>query len=388
MPLQDWSVYAFETVTGRMAAEIPFVNTLGYSYAIDDPGTGSVSVPLGGNGMSASDVEELTQPWRWTWAVAYRNFLCQAGPVISEQMTDTQNYTTVTFAGIWKLLSKRLLFPASFAGGNPATTADDTAYTNVTYRQVAKNIVATSIARGTLPIVLPPDDPASTQSCQYYGYDMNLISDALTNLTTLAGGPEIEFRPQWNPAQPGYLQWVMRIGSPRLGQLGSPWAWDYGVRGAVQQLDFSRDGSSMTFSDYTRGSGSQYTLLVGNGQQLNLVTSGLYPLLEDVNGDHTTVTDLPTLNSYAQQWASTYQSPVDTYTAQVRVDALDVSGTLTGSPTLDQISVGDTATFTLRGHRRIPDAVYTCRITGVANGTAFGTAALTMQAVSKVSTPT
>lgn len=377
-------MYAFETTTGRMAAEIPFINTLSYSYAINDPGTGSVIVPLGGNGMSQADIEELTQPWRWTWAIAYRNFLCQAGPVISEQMTDTQNYTTVTFAGIWKLFSKRLLFPATFTGGNPATTAVDTIYTNVTYRQAAKNIVATSLARGSVPIVLPPDDAPGTNTLTYYGYDMNLVSDALTNLTALDGGPEIEFRPQFSTTQPGYLQWVMRIGSPRLAQLGTPWTWDYGARGSVQQLDFNRDGSSMTFSDYTRCSGSQYTLLVGNGQSLGLVNAG-YPLLEDVDGDNTTVTDQATADSYAQQWVSTYDTAIDSPGAQIRVDAHDVSGRLTGSPTLDQISVGDLATFAVQGHRRMPDGNYLCRITGIGNGTTFDTAALVLQPVSHVS---
>ncbi|HEX5119859.1 MAG TPA: hypothetical protein VFW65_32130 [Pseudonocardiaceae bacterium] len=366
-----------------MVAEVPFEQTPNFSYALNDPGSGSVMVPLGGNGMSPADIEELTQPWRWTWAVAYRDFLCQAGPVVSEQYTGTQPYTEVTFAGIWKLLTKRLAVPATFTGGNPAMTANDTTYSTVTYRQVAKNLVATSLARGGLPIVLPADDPPGPITQQYFGYDMNLVADMLTNLTGLSGGPEIEFRPQFDPTQPGFLQWVMRVGSPRLGQLGSPWVWDYGSRGAVQEFDTSRDGSSMTFSDYVRGSGSQYTLLVGNAQDLSLVDAG-YPLLEDVNGDHTTVTDVPTAASYAQQWVDTYKFPVNTPTVAVRVDGRDGAGRGTGSPTLDQISVGDTASFVVQGHRRLPDGTYTYRITGVTQGTDQNTAALTLQPVTGV----
>lgn len=384
MALQDWYVYAFETVSGRMVAEIPFEQTPNFEYGINDPGSGSVMVPLGGNGMSAADVEELSQPWRWTWAVCYRDFLCQAGPVISEQMTDTQAYTEVTFAGIWKLLSKRILVPATFPGGNPATTDNDTTYTNLTYRQMAKEIVATSLARGSVPIVLPPDDPPGTQTQQYFGYDLNLVADALTNLTGLDGGPEIEFRPQFDPDQPGFLQWVMRIGSPRLGQLGAPWVWDYGPRGAVQELDFDRDGSTMTLSDYVRGSGSQYDLIVGNAQDLSLVDAG-YPLLEDVNGDHTSVTDVPTATSFAQQWVSTFSTPVNTPSAQVRADGHDLAGRDTGSPTLDQVAVGDVATFVVQAHRRIPDGSYTYRIVGITQGTTPDTVGLTLQPVVGVS---
>ncbi len=384
MPRQDWAVYACETTTGRIAAEIPFVNVNQFTYGINNQGTGTVTVPLGGNGISTADIDELTQPWRWSWAIAYKDFVCQAGPVISEQMTDTQDYTQVTFAGIWKLFSKRVLLPAGFTGGNPATTAADTVYTNLAYRQIASSIVATSITRGPVPIVLPPADSPGTDSASYFGYDLNLVADALSNLIALDGGPEIEFRPQFDPARHNYIQWVMRIGAPRLGQLGSPWAWDYGPRGAVQSLDFTRDGSQMTFSDYLRGAGSQYTLLVGTGENLDLVNAG-YPLLEDVNGDHTTVVDPDTANSYAQQWVNTYSHPVNTPDAMVRVDALDLSGRLTGSPTLDQIAVGDTATWTVQGHRRIPDGTYTYRITQIDNGTTYDAAKLTLQPVVEVS---
>lgn len=380
MAKQDWTVYAAETTTGRIAAEIPFVNVNQWLYGLNNIGGGSVTVPLGGNGMSAADIEELSQPWRWSWAVCFGdNYVCQAGPVIGELMEDTQNYTTVTFAGIWKLFAKRLLFPAGFTGGNPATIAADTSYTNLTYRQIAANIISTSLARGPAPIVLPPADPADAHAMHYFGYDMNIVADMLTNLTALVDGPEIEFRPQFDPTQPGYLQWVMRVGAPRLGQLGSSWVWDYGARGAVQSLAHSRDGSQMTFSDYTRCSGSQYGLLVGNGQNLGLAAG--YPLLEDVNGDHTNVTVAATAASYAQQWVNTYQYAVNTPAAIVRVDAHDLSGRLTGSPTLDQVAVGDTATFAVEDHRRIPDGIYTHRITAVGQGGNYDTAALTLQPV-------
>ena len=378
MPKQDWAVYAFETVTGRIAAEIPFVNVSQFSYALNDPGAGQVAVPLGGNGMTPAYIEQLSQPWRWSWAVCYKNYICQAGPVVSEQMTDTQAFTTVSFVGIWKLFSKRIVFPSTFTGGNPAVTAADTAYTNVDNFQLVKNLVTTSLARGTAPIVVPPDDPAGTVNQSYFGYDMNIVADALANLTTTVNGPEIEFRPQFNPSQPGYIQWVLRIGSPRLGQIGSSWVFDYGARGSIQQLDFSRDGSTMTFSDFTRGTGSEYTLVVGNAQNLGLVSAN-YPLLEDVNGDHTAISDPVALANYAQQWVNTYSYPVVIPAAQVRVDAKDISGRLTGSPTLDQFSVGDTAVFAVQGHRRIPDGNYTYRITGVTQGATYDTVSLTLQ---------
>lgn len=377
-------MYALETKTGRIAAELPYANTMQYDYALNNAGGGSVNIPTGGNGMSADDLNEMTQPWRWSLAICYRGTVVQAGPIVSETFTDSQSYTQVTFAGMWKTLSKRLLLPASFAdgGGNPAVPACDTTYTNLTYRQIASNIVATTLTRGTLPITLPDPDPPGTHAMTYFGYDMDIIADMLTNLTGLVDGPEIEFHPQFVAGQPDYIEWLLRVGAPRLGNLGSPWVWDYGARGALQALDFTRDGSQMTFASYTRGSGNQYGLLVGSAldSDFALVDVG-YPLLEDVNGDHTSVTDPATLNSYARQLVSTYEYPVETMIATIRVNARDVSGLATGSPTLDQVAIGDTAVFSVEDHRRIPDGNYPMRIVGVGAGQDYYTAKLTLQSI-------
>lgn len=378
----DWAVYAFNTTTGQIVAELPFSDTLAYNYKISDAGSGTVSVPLGGTGISAADLDQVTKPWRFSIATCYKNFVCQAGPIIGETYADSSGKTQITYAGIWKLLTKRLVFPPSWTGGTtPAVLGADTLYSSTTWRNIAIQLVTDTITRGTLPIVLPTPDAPGTVTQQYYGYDMSQIADTLTNITAQSGGPEIEFRPQFS-STPGYIQWAMRAGTPRLGQIGAPWVWDYGSRGALVSLDYASDGSLMEHSDYTRGSGAQYNLTVGTFYDPTLVAAG-YPLLEAVNGSNTQETSLTKLNSYAQGDVQTYQYPVATFTAYARIDGRDGDGNVTGSPSIDQFSVGDTGTFCVQGHRRVPDGTYSMRITEVTN-VDYRTAKLTLQSTTGV----
>ncbi|AHH98338.1 hypothetical protein [Kutzneria albida] len=378
----DWVAYAVNTKTGQILTELPFVDSLSYSYKINDAGGGSVTVPLGGTGMSKADFEEISKPWHYSVAICYKQFVVQAGPVMGESYTDNQGKSQLTFAGMWKYLSKRLVLPPTWvAGANPAVSGADTLYANTTWRNIAIQLVADTTTRNSLPIVTPTLDAASTVTQQYYGYDMSLVADALTNVTSLSTNVELEFRPTFS-ATPGYIQWTLRAGSPRLGQIGAPWVWDYGDRGSLTSLDYATDGSMMEHADYARGSGSQYNLAIGTYYDPTLVTAG-YPLLEGVNGANTQETNTTTLASYAQATVQTYAYPVATFSATVRIDGTDGTGQLTGSPTIDQVSVGDTGTFCVQRHRRIPDGNYTLRITGI-DSVDYRTAKLTLQSTAGV----
>lgn len=368
-PSGPWTVYAFETVTGRIAAEIPFAGSMQYTRQINTQGSGSINIPLTGNGLSNALANQVLNPWRWSLALCFNRKIIQAGPIVAESYTDQQGQSNVTISGIWALFAKRLVSnPSWVASGTPAVTAADTTFTSFTDYQIAKRLMANSLSRGNAPIDLPADDVAGVNTQTYFGYDMNTVSDMITNITQLVGGPEIEFSPYFDPANAGFIRWAMNIGRPTLGQgAASPWAYDYGKVGCCTAIDVAIDGSKMTFRDYVRGSGSQYTQIIGTAATSTAV--GPYPLLEDVDGNHTSVVSLATANRYAQANVNTYQYPISTWSAYVSVDAKDGSGRATGSPRLDEISMGDWANFTVQGHRRLADGIYSHRIIGINNAT-------------------
>lgn len=369
MPTSDWTVYVFETISGQVVNELPFSAIPTWEIGLNAPGSGSSTVPLGGNGIDKVDLDPITYPWRFSAAVSWRNNLLQAGPIPDETFQDTGIASTVSFTGIWTLFTKRVVFPSNWATGNPATAAADVTYSNMTLRQIAKQLIADSVNRpgGYVPIVFDPDDPAGTNTRTYHGYELNKVADMLANLTGVDGGPEVEFRPQWSST--GHIQWYMRIGSPRLGQIGSPWVWDYGERGALRSLDFQRNGSAVAGNWYSRGAGDQYATLIGHNSDSKLL-GARFPLLEEVDGNHTDVTIQSTADGWATALMNTYHWPTHTFTAIVNIGGKDKSYRPTGSPSVDQIAVGDTGQFVVQGHLRIPDGSYTMRIIGISSNDA------------------
>lgn len=381
----DWSVYAFETISGTVVAEVPFVNTLSFTRKLNDPGTGSVYVPSGGQGMAQKDLQQLVLPWRWSLAICYRGTILQAGPITGEGYTGSSGgYTQLNFAGIWKIFTRRVLLPPTSTWTSGQVTASDanTVLSGLSYGGIAQTLVQNQINRSSLPITFNGSPASGTQSVTYNGYDLNIVADKLTDLCTQNGGCEIDFAPYWDT--PGLvIKWRMRVSDTRLGQIGAPWVWDYGARGALQDADYSADGSNMTFTEYARGSGSQTSLIVGQATS-NTLLNARYPLLESVNGDHTSETDTSVLTGYAQANVTTYQWPIVTPAIYVRVDGVGTNGKPTGSPSLEQINIGDTGTFVFQGHRRIADGSYTLRIVELTQGTDVGSVKLGLQPVAGI----
>jgi hypothetical protein len=313
-------------------------------------------------------------------AICYRNTIIQAGPVTGENYTSSSGgYTQVNFAGIWKILSKRILLPTTVTWTSGSVVASDanTVLSGLTYGGVAQTLVQTQLLRGPLPITFLGSPAAGSVNATYNGYDLNLVSDILIDLTTTLGGCEIDFAPYW--AVPGHnIQFRMRVSDTKLGQNGNPWPWDFGGRGALQDADYTADGSLMTSTEFVRGAGSQTTLVVGQAIS-NTLVSARFPLLESINGDHTSVTSVATLNGYAAANVATYQTPIITPFMYVRVDGRGTNGMRTGSPTLEQIAPGDNGQFQFQGHRRFPDGTYVYRIVEIAQGLDVGSVKLGLQ---------
>lgn len=387
MPIPDvpHRMFVASTVTGEIVADVPFVGTPRWQYGLNLSGGLTPTVPLGA--LSKQDFDDLTTPWRWSWGLAYGSHILQCGPVVTDQYTDQEGLPTadVGCTGLWGVFARRILLnPAWTEGQNVADPLADVTYTNLTLRTIAKRMIQGDLTRAGhgLPIVLPDDDPAGTSERTYPGYDLATIGERLTQLTQVIDGPEIEFRPEFTSSAQRAVQWRMRIGNPRVGQLGYPHAWDYG--NALSHVDYDRDGSQQTMAHVERGNGMERGLLTGYQDDKTLVGVGGYswPELETVGSTSSSVTEQATLQAKADGQVATYARPIVTWSATVRMDGTNGQGWQTRSPSIDQVAAGDNATFQLQGHRRIPDGSYQRRILGVSSGPNLYSAQLTLQPTS------
>lgn len=368
--------------TGDIVADIPFVGSPRWEHGLNIAGGLTPTVPLGA--ISKADFDDLCTPWRWAWGLSWGGHVLQCGPVVTDRFNDTEGPPTadVGIGGLFHLFStKRVLVnPAWTEGANVADPIADTVLTALTLRTIAKRLVQNDLTRvgHDLPIVLPADDAASTHERTYPGYDLAMVGERLLQLTQVIDGPEIEFRPQFADSTQRAIEWEMRIGNPRLGQLGYPHAWDYGQ--ALANVDYDRDGSSMTMAHFERGNGMERGLLTGYQDDKTLVNLASYPWpeLETVGGSSTSTVDPEVLQAKADGYVATYARPVVTWSATVRMDGTNGQGGVTRSPSVDLVSAGDNCTFRMRSHRRILDGTYQRRIVRVSNGPSLYTAQLAL----------
>jgi hypothetical protein len=302
--------------------------------------------------------------------------------VVTYRYSDSDGPPTIDVgcSGIWALFSgKRVIANPAWTGTNIADATADVTLTDLSLHTIAKRLVQNDLTRnGNLPIVLPADI-AGTSERTYPGYDLAYVGERLAQLTQVIDGPEVEFRPEYTDSTRTFVQWRMRIGNPRLGNLGLPHAFDYGR--ALTHVDEDGDGSQQQFETWVRGNGMERTLLTGHHADLSLVSSG-WPKLENVDGGHTSATEQDTLDGWARADVDTYKRGMTQWAGRVRIDGTDGRGRRTGSPALNIVSAGDSAFFQVRDHRWIPDGVYGQRILSVSSGGDMTTALLGLMEVS------
>lgn len=376
-----WRVFVAETVTGRIIEDVPFVGNPQWTYGLNSAGSLQVSVPIGA--IDKADLRGLLDYWRLSWGIARGGHIFQCGPVVTHAFTDNEGPPTIQIgaAGIWSLFStKRVLANPAWVGTNLAEAAADVELSDLSLHTIAKRLVQNDMTRnGNLPVVLPADI-LGTSERSYPGYDLAYVGERLSQLTQVIDGPETEFRPEYTDLDRTHVQWRMRIGNPRLGNLGLPHAFDY-MKGSLSNVDEDGDGSMQQFRTWARGNGMERGLLLGHYADLSLVAND-WPMLENIDGDHSSATETATLNGWARADVETYKRPIVKWSARVRLDGTDGRGEASGSPTVDELAVGDNGMFNIKNHRWIVDGEYGRRILTIASGGDLTTGILTLQGVS------
>jgi hypothetical protein len=395
MDRNGWRLLVAHTITGQVVDELPLVNVPTWARELNTAGQlDSVKISL--YPQLADDTRQrLNEPYRWTLALVRDGWIAQAGPYYMAAPDEESRTASLSAMPMWEFLSRKRL--AEYAG-KEITAADadivfkpdsaDPANQNLTLHSVARRMVEISTTGSdqlALPIALP-DPVAGTAEYTVAAADLKYIGDVLTELTGLDGGPEIEFSPEFGDSTQSYIRWRMRIGNTRLYQAGDPHAWDYGK--AAQSFTVSVDGTDQTFyvfakgQDARGGSGSgaltwAFTNITSHfGSDYALMG---WPFLWTADTTHLSVTDTAAMQAVANQDVITHQYPVQTASVVVRLDGLDQQDRPTGSPRVEDVSVGDLGMVQVRDHSWLPDGQYGVRVLRMENGPDPFSARLTLQ---------
>lgn len=375
-----FSATIFELKTGRIVIrDIPIVGNPQFSRQVNQEGSWSIITQVGDISVPTTEtLRSIFAPWRFGCAIAWNDqFILQAGPITTSQFSDSDYRIRVSGGGLWSMLNRRIALNPSYplaptTGSSLLSMATgDLVYGPTSLHTIAKKLVQDSCSRSAgfnLPIDYPADI-AGTATRTYPVYDLAPVGQRLKELSQVESGPDIDFNPYFDPSNPGYIRFQMRIGNPSLTNLGSnTLVWDYGS--SLRSVSIDSDGSAMVSGVFARGNGSERASLVAYDQDLTLVNNG-WPATELVVS-FSSVTDGNTLQGHATGAKNLYRTPVELWDATVRADLMPVLGTYLP---------GYLATFNMQGHPWVPDGGYQQRILGFTTGSTTNEIRLILQAI-------
>jgi len=384
-PVTHWELLVAETRTGTVLAELPFTD-LAWNTPLNDIGTLTATIPTEAHVAWLADDRSpinrlrtvLSGEWRFSLCAVFNDTPIIAGPLITSTPVTGEANVTVGCAELGALLKRRRV---RTPGTDPAGLGADLALGPVSLPQLARLLLekATDPANGSgwdLPLILPDLATKGEHVRNYLASDLADYWTRLSDLTEVQDGPDVRFEPELTDVVGGRkLWWRVRIGQPWLGTWVDgenpprpPWVFDLGA--GLRDLTTDRDASAMTMRTYVPGQARTEAAAtessldttapqdtakpIGSAQDLALIAAG-YPVLEDVDGSHTSATEQRTLDAWAVAGVAVNKAPIEAW--NVTVDGAS-------SPRLGQWRVGDTATFVVAGQHLVEDGEHERRIVG------------------------
>lgn len=354
-------VITFHTMTGKIWADIPVTEDTSWSLGINDTGGLGCSIPVNADEVKDLDLRTGTLENRMSLAVAYGDFILEAGPIVERSYTIEDDLLNLTAEGVWSIFFGRKVLPAwALLPGAQKVTSAKISISGVNYTGLVRELVRYGIesppwGSGKLPIVLPPLE-TGTERRVYNGFDLRWVGNVLQELTEEENGPDIRFRPRFNEKDATYIEWALEVGKPLLKQTGPNHVWDGTVEGTgVVGFGATSNGRKMAAKAWRPGSGQEADMPLAEHTDRTMLDQG-YPWLE-LDTASKQEADEGVLKRLARQDIQAAAGPELSFT--INVDALT-------TPVLGEYLPGDWADVVVPdGHPLIPAGQVTVRIMGV-----------------------
>lgn len=202
-----YRVYTVSTSTWLDKIEIR-PKTCSWARAMNEGSGGSASFELDDPDVALTTRGGAVDVVTRCLVVEFGGVVVYAG-IIWESDYDFDTKTlSIQHEDIWSLWELRLIA----ANRTSAMPAWKQTYSGLEYDTIIKRLVqlATTGAGRTVPLVFE-DDYSGGRSRTYNGYNADTLVEALEEIMDLPGGPDVDFRPEWNDDRSG-LRWTVRTG--------------------------------------------------------------------------------------------------------------------------------------------------------------------------------
>ena len=318
---QSLSVQAFTVVNGRPLFRIPLTNA---SWVKELNAAGSLTVETAWcRELAAVSPHETLQPWKVGLALLHGDKVVQAG-IITARKWDTQTQSlSFTCKDLLELLDRRLVLnPGLINAWKDGVVSVDEEHPMGVWQSVYEGSltdIATMLVRDTLTWgSLPADLPEMTGGNNIRTYaapDLCTIMEELEKLTSIQDGIELLVDPYRD--EHGYYRWRFRAETEICDH---SWMFDTGHPGQKVILSsIDEDTQNMTDQAFLTGGKNNDEILVARAYTSFLQNQG-YPLLQVGDATHATVSELPTLQAYAEGLIQAGGRQAETYQLKISAD--------------------------------------------------------------------
>lgn len=342
--------------TGRRILNVP-VMTGPWDDRLGAAETVSVTVDMNDPDVQALDLRNSGTPAQSALFVVEGNVIMAGGPVWVRKYDRDNKTLTLDAQGLASYFDHRLILPllARTASVNQWTISDpdddtktianpalSSVFSNLSLGTIAKRLVQQSQTwtGGNLPIVFQADEIADATRT-YLGVEFKSVNEALTQLSEVENGPEINFQPRFTSDRLG-IEWLLQVGTTAQPLITSTavLAWNVTApESPISGLQIKDDATNLGSLAWQTGGRMADTVLVARSYDSTLVDSG-FPLLELTDTSHSSVDIQSTLDDYVNADTATGKRSVEVWSFTAKARPYDQHGKAAG-PFIGQYAVGD-----------------------------------------------
>ncbi len=297
MALEPLRATLYSTLGGSYLRRIP-LSKASWTKEVNGWGKLDATVP---RSVSANLplLRSLVQEWRTLLVFTRGSRVIHAGPVTARPFDTNLTVKAEGFGAIYRkrLVLNRLLGSMPIDGeilideDNPAPEWVLT-FTG-SYVDIAAQLVEETQIWGPLPVMTPARTGGS-MTRTYYGYDLATVAERLLELSKLENGPELRFSPR---LVPGGIMFDLE-GSAELVNKHHRWNTDIpGDRCTIGKID--SDGDAVVSQQWMLGGRNEDIMLMTRQDDYLDPLVG-YPLLQEADTSHSTVSEIETLRAYGR----------------------------------------------------------------------------------------
>jgi hypothetical protein len=344
-----YTYYTADLTTGAITDELPLYDVT-FSTELNEAGEFRARLPLGDPRITVHRPRELTEPGRAALYVERDGVLVWGGAIWTVKYTSADQHLEIAAAGFLSYFDHRRVLPADFDPGTTDLAAVTVSFTDLDQSDIARALVAIAEAHPGGDIQVRPESTAPsgiTRTLAYPGGGLKSTGEALRELASLEDGPDFLIDVAYGTD--GRPMRRLRVGTPHLGQQGTPHVWEYGAN--LTGYTWPVDGASTASRVFALGEQGETSQLVAVAEDR---TTGR-PLTEtEVSYVH--LTDANLLRSQARSALTAVSAPVVLPELTVRADL---------EPVLGSYQVGDDATVVIKDVFFPEGTQFDVRITGI-----------------------